>query len=608
MRALPLLVILMLAAMAQPSAGQSGADSLGVLYEHASDDSSRIALALDLVNILDRSDPVKAIELCEAGLKLVEETRSVSDARRLEWKMALLHAVATSYSYVGDNERSVRALLAELKLAQESGNTKKVGGILMNVGVAYQNQGMGEEARQYYSRTLALAQQEKNVYGIAMAYGNIGTVYGSEMPDSTIYYYRKSLQAMEQPGMRDREGAMGWMMNNIGSWHEGQGNTDSAFYYFFKSLAIRESIDHRLGQFIIHRDLANLFSETGNRQKALEHINASIRIGEENGFVTALDGSYALRSRLRAEKGDYHGALEDHQQYVALRDSVENEKDARSLIQQSMRYEYGRKHLADSLTYEANKAIQEKEIQRQRTMRNGFMGGFALVALFAGVFFTQRNRIAKEKARSEELLLNILPEEIAEELKAKGASDARQIDEVTVLFSDFKGFTTLAESMSAHDLVRDLNTFFSAFDRMCQKHGIEKIKTIGDAYMAAGGLPTPNQTHATDVVSLALDIQAFMHEQVEQRKKENRPVFEIRIGIHTGPVVAGIVGVKKFAYDIWGDTVNTAARMEQHGEPGRINVSGTTYERVKDAFTCVHRGRIDAKNKGEIDMYFVEGR
>jgi ligand-binding sensor domain-containing protein/class 3 adenylate cyclase len=211
-----------------------------------------------------------------------------------------------------------------------------------------------------------------------------------------------------------------------------------------------------------------------------------------------------------------------------------------------------------------------------------------------------------EKKKSDDLLLNILPEEVAEELKAKGSADAQLIDEVTVLFTDFKGFTQLSEKLSPKELVAEINDCFSAFDHIMQKHKIEKIKTIGDAYMAAGGLPTPNQTHARDVVNAALDIQEYMQKHRMTKEAKGELFFEIRIGIHTGPVVAGIVGIKKFQYDIWGDTVNTASRMESSGETGKVNISGTTYEEVKEFFECIHRGKIAAKGKGDIDMYFVE--
>ncbi len=218
----------------------------------------------------------------------------------------------------------------------------------------------------------------------------------------------------------------------------------------------------------------------------------------------------------------------------------------------------------------------------------------------------EKEEVEKQRQRSDQLLLNILPEEVAEELKAKGYADARQFDEVTVLFTDFKGFTNISEKLTPSELVEEIHTCFKAFDQIITKHNVEKIKTIGDSYMCAGGLPVANKTNASDVVHAALEIQKFMLQHLQERKEEGKETFEIRIGINTGPVVAGIVGVKKFAYDIWGDTVNTASRMESSGETGKINISNSTYELIKNQFKCVARGKVQAKNKGEIEMYFVE--
>jgi len=215
-------------------------------------------------------------------------------------------------------------------------------------------------------------------------------------------------------------------------------------------------------------------------------------------------------------------------------------------------------------------------------------------------------QLSEEKDRSESLLLNILPQNVAEELKTKGKSEARMFQNVTVLFTDFVNFTGISEILSPEKLVNELHECFTAFDEIIEHNGLEKIKTIGDAYLAVCGLPDADKDHALKAVKAAREIMQFM-----QAKKtalgNNAGLAEIKIGIHSGDVVAGIVGVKKFAYDIWGDTVNTAARMEQNGEKGKINISGITYELIKDHFTCTHRGKIPAKNKGEIDMYFVEG-
>ena len=225
----------------------------------------------------------------------------------------------------------------------------------------------------------------------------------------------------------------------------------------------------------------------------------------------------------------------------------------------------------------------------------------------------QRNRISREKKiseeekkRSEELLLNILPAEVAEEIKTTGRAKAKAFTMVTVMFTDFKDFTHLSERISSELLVDEINTCFSAFDTILQKHRIEKIKTIGDAYLCVGGLPVSNFTHASDMLEAAFEIREFMETRRKEKEARGETAFELRIGIHTGPVVAGVVGLKKYAYDIWGDTVNVAARMEQHSEAGKINISGSTYELVKEKCLCHYRGKIEAKNKGEIDMYFAD--
>ena len=216
-------------------------------------------------------------------------------------------------------------------------------------------------------------------------------------------------------------------------------------------------------------------------------------------------------------------------------------------------------------------------------------------------------QIGQEKEKSEQLLLNILPAEVAEELRTKGAADPVHFDSVTVMFTDFKGFTGVAESMTPRDLVFELDKCFSYFDSVIDRYNLEKLKTIGDAYMCAGGIPVSNQTHMIDCILAALEIQGFMSQMAEIKKEQGLPYWELRLGIHTGPLIAGVIGEKKFAYDVWGDTVNTASRMESSGRPGRINISRNLHKEVQEFFDCEYRGKIVAKNKGEIDMYFVNG-
>jgi adenylate cyclase len=287
--------------------------------------------------------------------------------------------------------------------------------------------------------------------------------------------------------------------------------------------------------------------------------------------------------------------------------------------------------IADSLLISKQKNIVEQQksaIATQKLkerqaeyLRNLLLLLSGFVLLLAGLFYAryrtkkkstevleQKNKaIEAERERSDNLLLNILPPAIAAELRTEGRAVARKYEKATVMFVDFVNFTNVAERLSPEALVEELDYCFRQFDTIIGQFNIEKIKTIGDAYMAANGLSDRN-TLPDDMIKAALEIQEFLIHLKLERSRRGLPFFEARIGIHTGPVVAGVVGAKKFAYDIWGDTVNLAARMEQACEPGRVNVSEATQNLSQYIFKFENRGKIAAKNKGEIEMFYVAGR
>ena len=255
-----------------------------------------------------------------------------------------------------------------------------------------------------------------------------------------------------------------------------------------------------------------------------------------------------------------------------------------------------------------------KEIQIEKDARakqSLFIILILFLAIIAGLvfqfFYIRRSnkKLAFERNRSERILLNILPKETAEELKEHGYIKAKEFDQITVLFTDFKQFSVIARKISADKLVKSVDYYFKAFDEITERHNLEKIKTIGDAYMCAGGLPTENDTHADDAFNAALEILQFVKEQ-QTNPPEGIYPFEIRIGLNSGPVVAGVVGTKKFQYDIWGSTVNIAARMESNSLPGRLNVSENTYQLLKDKKAFTYRGEVEVKNKQVLKMYFAE--
>lgn len=336
------------------------------------------------------------------------------------------------------------------------------------------------------------------------------------------------------------------------------------------------------------------------------------------------------RERLQRQQSSLINTLERQQTAIGQMSEAQAKAELMLSMQKNLLDSLSFVSLLDSLKLEQREMLleqkeivlkkQEMQLNLERSQRYLLLALAVLILLIAfGLYNRNQNMkrhsavleaknqiILEEKKRSEELLLNILPAAIAEELKARGAAQARHYDQVSVLFTDFRNFSQIADSMSPERLVEDLDYCFRNFDRIVTKHGLEKIKTIGDAYMCAGGLPDPQSDHPLHIVQAAFEIREFLEEWKKERVARNEPYFEARIGINTGPLVAGVVGAKKFAYDIWGNTVNVAARIESAGEPGRINVSEATYQLVQPHFQFENRGHIAVKNMGDIKMYFVE--
>jgi len=303
------------------------------------------------------------------------------------------------------------------------------------------------------------------------------------------------------------------------------------------------------------------------------------------------------------ERGEFEKSTNYALRFMTISDSLAKINNSNAIA----------KYELEKLDYDKSLEIAKSE-QKRRTNLLVFGFAIALMILVLGGLYSRmsfirksRNLIRKEKDRSEALLLNILPEEIAEELKEKGYARARNFNEVSVLFTDFVGFTKISESLTATELVEELNACFKAFDLICEKYGIEKIKTIGDAYMAAGGMPIQSRDSAQNTVLAAIEMQEFITHRRDENLKLAKPAFDMRAGVNTGVVVAGIVGLKKFQYDIWGDTVNTASRMESNGAIGRVNISEQSYLQLKSnpKFRFEYRGELEAKGKGALGMYFV---
>jgi class 3 adenylate cyclase len=430
-----------------------------------------------------------------------------------------------------------------------------------------------------------------------------------------LQYYLRALKIYRD---NDDLPSVGLVCNNLGDALKHLDRLDEALTYLRESLKIRRSLNDEPGLMETYNTYNDVLFRQGHIKESLKYIDLYAEIAERIGDQNALMGAYKDYARAYVKLGDFAKAYEYQVKYNDLRFKVIDERRAQNIETQQALTTL--KERDQALERERNQsALREAELAKARTFRNALLGGAVLLALLVALLFN-RNRIraranqllaAKNKAiemerqRADKLLQNILPQKTAEELKAEGSVKPTYYESVTVMFTDFKNFTSIAESLSPDALVRELDEYFRLFDDIVARYGLEKIKTIGDAYMCAGGLPEPNSSHALDTVRAAIEMQAAMRQLAARKAAEGKPFFEMRAGIHTGPVVAGVVGSRKFAYDIWGDTVNTAARLEQGGEPGRINISESTWRLVRDEIPCVFRGKLPAKNKGEIAMYFV---
>ncbi|HRH02290.1 MAG TPA: adenylate/guanylate cyclase domain-containing protein [Bacteroidia bacterium] len=513
----------------------------------------------------------------------------------------ILSNIGVLYFDQGDNTKALELYLEALKLAEETKDTLRIATSCINIGAVYFDKpATHDKARQYYLRALPLSENNGDNDLTGTVAVNLGEIYlENNQDDSALYYFEKSLKAYEgSPNIP-------YSLTAIGKVWAKKGDYDKAIGYQQQAYETATKLESKNDITISLIGLAQSFEKKGDSQQAQEYYLKAEEIAKEFRATLRLKEIYEGLSTIYAELSDFGKAFKYQQLLINIKDTIYNIDVDKKLGTLQFGFDIQKKEGEINLLTK-DKEIKEQEIKRQKIVRNGFIGGFAVVLLFAAIFLRQRNRISKEKQRSEELLLNILPSETAEELKATGAAKAKSFDNISVLFTDFKNFTRASELLSAEELVKEINYCYSEFDRIITKYGIEKIKTIGDAYMCAGGLPVANTTHPFDVVKAGLEMVAFIEANKQERIAKGQPYFELRLGIHSGPVVAGIVGIKKFAYDIWGDTVNTASRMESSGETGKVNISGTTYELIKDRFKCTYRGKIQAKNKGEIDMYFVE--
>lgn len=558
------------------------------------------ALNNKAVIFLDRGLYDEAIEVFKEIVTEAEASQRGSEAH----KGGLVN-LGYSLASKGNHVEAVDYFNECIKLIDEFGDSQVNSYVFNFLGNSYAALGQYEEALKYFQRSIDWCDKVGYKSGKAAPLANIADIYISRGDiDGAKELYSEAFAISEETG--NLEMAMSSLTKHARLESE-LGEINSAEPKFSQVLELAQQFEIYDQEAFASIGLGVINSKKGNYSKALSLLNSAKKIGENTGDIEIKTAVNYELSQLYKAMGNNKQALRSYEEYVQFKDSVQRDENRRAVLQQEFRYAYEKQAISDSIEFAKRERIQQLELEkrdanlaRQRLGLLAAGGGLFLLVLLA---MSYRNG----RKRSDKLLHNILPEEVAKELKSKGKAVSKSFNEVTVLFSDFKGFTPLSEKLGAEELVDNLNIFFSKFDEIMECHNIEKIKTIGDAYMAVCGLPLADQNHAANVVLAALDMCDFVNEQKARNEAQGIPAFEIRIGIHSGPVVAGIVGVKKFQYDVWGDTVNTASRMESSGEAGKVNISKSSYELIKDnpSFQIESRGLVGVKGKGKMEMYFV---
>ncbi len=525
---------------------------------------------------------------------------------------ACLNNMGIIYRSQGNNLKALNLLLKSLHIRETLKDSSRLAGVMNNVGLIYQDQEDYDNALKYYGESLKIRETLNDSNRMGGSLTNIGLILQiQEDYDGALKYFEKSLILNRNLNNRKEEANS---LANIGLVYVEKENNSQALDYLEQSKLICTAISDSNGMANVQKSIGSIYLSENKFTRAIIQCKEGLAISDLIGDILLQKEACNCLYLSYKANGDPAKALYIHERLSVITDSLKQSETQQKLNEMK----FNKLVLQDSIANAEKERIQEAQHQAEVNANNrskniSFGVSIAIlilaVSLYSRLRFVRKTKtiIEQEKVRSENLVLNILPSEIAKELKEKGKADARDFETVSILFSDFKGFTEQSAKLSAADLVDEINFCFEGFDQIMDKYKVEKIKTIGDAYMAAGGLPVPTDDSVKNTVLSAIEMQTFIQKRKYDLDAAGKPSFEMRIGIHTGPVVAGIVGVKKFQYDLWGDTVNTASRMESSGQVGQVNISQATYEHLKSDSELVFksRGKIEVKGKGEMEMWFV---
>lgn len=576
---------------------QAYTDSLELVHRNGLfDEEEHMKILAELIRNYEDQD--KIIETCNELIQHAE------DADNLSFMLTAYQGKGQAQRIKGDLVDALENLNKASEIALELNDPAAVGIIELNIGDLYYVMQTYDSSIGHYRSSISRFREVQDSIKIAHGLINLGDAYNMiGKPDSALIFLEEAEQLAK---VMKYDKGIAYAQGNIGISYAIQGRNQEAQNYMNSTIAILTELPDHYGVSAYLNAISKVYLETGDYSNALLYSTQSLEIAREFGLKEQLADANLKISQIYEARGDTLASYAYFKDHVAYKDSINNLETVQKMADLRTDFEVAKKQL------EVDLLNQQKRTQSIITWSTG-IALFLLSLVVMGVLRRYRyvNRtnkiIEEEKNRSDLLLLNILPSETAQELKEKGRVQAKRFESVSVLFTDFQGFTLKSQGFSPEKLVASVDYYFSEFDKIIGKYGLEKIKTIGDSYMCAGGLPFASEDHPEKVIEAAMEIRDFI-EWADKNKDTDIAHFEMRLGIHTGPVVAGVVGTKKFAYDIWGDTVNVAARMESNSKPGKINISENTYALVKDQYNCTFRGKIDMKNRGKMNMYYVNGR
>ena len=501
----------------------------------------------------------------------------------------------------------------------------------VEIAIIFREKGEARKALGYLKKTLKPMKKSNNLKAEARINGMIAEIYlDQEKYEEAIVHNEQTLSIANENGF-DAILAEAYLVAS--QIDEAKGNNFSALNNYKEYLILKNKIEEKEKQkaetlwkrqyevkraekeftlLIANEELKDFELQQLRLEKEKSSAELSLLKQKQESKDIELQNQVLKANEANQQLEISESNLKSQQQASEIENLKKDQQITELIIENQKNKEYEDKTAIEILKKDNELALMDAEKQRNTKNRARWIGGLlGIILIIAISSFLRENKnrkaIALEKKKSDNLLLNILPKEIADELKSTGKALPKTYETVSVLFTDFSGFTRLSEKMDPSDVLRNLEIMFSKFDEIAEQNNMERIKTIGDGYMCAGGLPIPNDDNAIKAVNAGLEFIKATAAFNSEQKKAGLALWNLRIGINTGPVVAGVIGIKKFAYDIWGDTVNLASRAESHGIENQLNITENTYNKVKDIFECEHRGEIDVKNLGRVNMYIVKG-